>query len=417
MAESIARFSEKQLALLSWWCPDSPLSHYDAILCDGAVRSGKTLCMSISFFAWAFSAFHQERFALCGKTIGSLRRNVLDPVFPLLRDSGFRWQDRVSKNCIEMEYLGRKNQFFLFGGRDEGSAGLIQGLTLAGVFFDEAALMPRSFIEQALARCSRPASRFWFNCNPEGPSHWLYQEWILKANEKNACRLHFTMEDNPGLSDAIRKRYQSLYTGQFYERYVLGNWVQARGLVYPGFDPLLHVADPPDHLSNFTVSCDYGTINPTSMGLWGLAPDGVWFRVAEYYYDARKEGAPRTDEEHYRQLCSLAGDREVSRIIIDPSAASFIACIRREGRFHPVPAHNQVLDGIRKVASALQARRIRFAPCCTDSIREFAQYVWDDSSGSDRPKKEFDHAMDDIRYFVATALLQDDPFFTSAVPR
>ncbi len=392
------------------------MSRYDAILCDGAVRSGKTLSMAVSFFAWAFSAFEEERFALCGKTAGSLRRNLLEPVLGLLGECGFRWKDRVSRGCLEMEYRGRRNRFFLFGGRDEGSAALIQGMTLAGVLLDEAALMPRSFVEQALARCSRPGSRLWFNCNPEGPGHWLYQEWILRAEEKNACRLHFTMEDNPGLTEEIRRRYQALYSGQFYRRYVLGEWVQAQGLVYPMFDPEKHVAEPPAELGRFTIACDYGTINPTSMGLWGES-EGIWYRVAEYYYDARKEGRPRTDEEHYRALCALAGDREVRRVVVDPSAASFIACIRRGGRFLPAPARNQVLNGIRAVASALQQGRLRFAPSCKGALMEFSQYVWEEGGGEDRPRKEQDHAMDEIRYFVATVMEADAPFFAAAVRR
>lgn len=175
------------------------------------MRSGKTLCLGISFVAWACGNFHDRSFALCGKTIRSLRRNLVTTLLPALSESGFSCNFKVSENLIEIGCDKIRNRFYLLGGKDEGSAALIQGVTLAGVFFDEAALMPRSFVEQALARCSVIGSKFWFNCNPESPHHWFYREWILKAAEKNALYLHFTMRDNPSLTPAIRARYEPLF--------------------------------------------------------------------------------------------------------------------------------------------------------------------------------------------------------------
>lgn len=171
------RFSKKQLRLLNWWCEGSPDRGKDSIICDGAVRSGKTLCMSLSFVLWAFSEFSGESFAMAGKTVTSLRRNLVTPLISLLRDAGFTAEDSLSRNILTVTCKKRTNRFYLFGGRDEGSASLIQGVTLAGVLFDEVALMPRSFVEQALARCSVSKSRFWFNCNPDNPAHWFYREW------------------------------------------------------------------------------------------------------------------------------------------------------------------------------------------------------------------------------------------------
>lgn len=203
-------FSEKQLTVLTWWCPTSVHSGMDAIICDGAVRSGKTVCMSLSFISWAMSAFDGTAFAVCGKTIASLRRNVIRPMIPVLKELGFECSDKVSRNEIEISFGGKKNSFFLFGGKDEGSASLIQGMTLGGVLLDEVALMPRSFVEQALARCSLDGSKFWFNCNPENPLHWFHEEWIKKHIEKNCLYIHFRMEDNPSLTPEILKRYRSL---------------------------------------------------------------------------------------------------------------------------------------------------------------------------------------------------------------
>ena len=411
-------FSEKQLIALSWWHPDSPYSTYDGIICDGAVRSGKTTCMSISFVAWAFYSFDDTSFAVCGKTITSLRRNIITELLPRLRGLGFECREKYSQNMVEITLDDRTNRFYLFGGRDEGSASLIQGMTLGGVLLDEVALMPRSFVEQALARCSLSGSKFWFNCNPENPRHWFYTEWIKKAKEKNCLYLHFLMSDNPSLSDHIRQRYESLYSGAFYERFVLGKWVAVDGLVYPFFNEKEHTtSDLPENCSQYYISCDYGTVNPASFGLWGYY-NGIWYRLKEFYHDSKAKGFQMTDKEYYDNLVALAGDKRVEAVIVDPSAASFMECIRREGKFRVIPAKNQVSDGIRQVSEKLKQKKIIIGSSCTDTIREFSMYRWDCNSVHDTPKKEYDHAMDDIRYFVATALkTTDSSFFALSVER
>ena len=376
------------------------------------MRSGKTLCLSLSFVAWAFSTFREGSFALCGKTLSSLKRNMVRPLCSVLRELGVGCKVTESRHEITMEQEGKRLIFYLFGGRDESSASLIQGMTLSGVLFDEVALMPRSFVEQALARCSVEGSKFWFNCNPEHPHHWFYEEWIQKKTLKNALYLHFTMEDNPSLTPAIRQRYESLYSGTFYDRFIKGEWVAAEGLVYPMFCEERHVEEPPeDPAERWVISCDYGTTNPASFGLWGLW-EGIWYRVAEYYYDSKKQGEQKTDEEYYEALEALAGSRPVERVICDPSAASFLACVRRHGRFHAVAARNDVGDGIRRVASALGRDRLRFSVTCRDTLREFSLYRWEEGS-DDRPRKENDHAMDDIRYFVSTVLESEETSFAA----
>ena len=209
-------FSPKQRTVLSWWVPGSPDRDREAIVCDGAVRSGKTLAMGLSFFLWASACYSGARFGVCGKTIASLRRNVLSEILPKLEALGAKWKEKRTDNLLTVKFRGRENQFYVFGGRDESSASLIQGITFAGVLLDEVALMPRSFVEQACARCSVAGSRLWFNCNPAGPGHWFYRTWILEAEKRNCLRLHFTMEDNPGLSDAMRRRYERRFQGAFY---------------------------------------------------------------------------------------------------------------------------------------------------------------------------------------------------------
>ena len=399
-------FSEKQRRVLTWWRPDSPDRGMQAIICDGAVRSGKTLCTGLSFFCWAMRSFQNRNFALCGRTIQSVRRNLLSELMPLLEGMGFRCVEKVSKNVIQVRLGGRKNTFYLFGGKDEGSAALIQGVTLAGALLDEAALMPRSFVEQTAARCSVSGSRLWFSCNPESPAHWFYQEWVLKAEEKKALRLQFTMDDNPGLSKEVRERYASTFQGAFYRRFVLGEWAAAEGLVYDFFDQGFVQETPEGPFQEWYVSVDYGTANPTSMGLWGRK-NGVWYRVDEYYYDGRAERKQKTDEEYAGDLARLAGGRPVRAVIADPSAASFRETLRRKG-WRVRKADNQVVSGIRLTAQLLKSGGIVICRGCGNAIREFSLYRWDDRApGQDQVRKEHDHAMDEIRYFAATVAAKE----------
>ena len=388
------------LAMTRWNRPG--LTEFDGILCDGAVRSGKTLSMVVGFFLWSMGSFSGKTFAICGKTVGSLRRNIIGNLEDWLGELFYIREHRSENKLVVTDTTGRENTYYLFGGRDESSCKLIQGITLAGVLLDEAALMPKSFAEQACARCSEPGSKLWFNCNPEGPEHWLYKEWVRKAKEKNLLRLHFTMDDNPALSDEIRQRYENLYTGVFYRRFILGQWCMAEGLVY-AFDPELHVGEPKECTGRFYISADYGTRNPFSAGLWQVSGGKAW-RIREFYHSGRDTGRMLTDEDYCDALESLAGNLPVEQVVVDPSAASFIAAIRRRGRFSVRKAKNDVLPGIRLVATLLKAGLLQFSPQCKDTIREFQLYRWEDAGEKDSVVKENDHAMDDIRYFCASIL-------------
>ncbi len=405
-------FSPKQKTVLTWWTAGSPYNRREAIVCDGAVRSGKTLAMGLGFFLWAMSCFNGRRFGVCGKTISSLRRNVLSEILPKLQALGAKWREKRSENLVTVQFLGRENQFYVFGGRDESSASLIQGITFAGILLDEVALMPRSFVEQACARCSVTGSRLWFNCNPAGPGHWFYKTWILEAEERNCLRLHFTMEDNPSLTPQIRQRYQRLYNGVFYRRFILGQWAQAEGRVYDFFEPDMVQSVPAGRFEKWYISCDYGTVNPTSMGLWGLQR-GVWYRVQEFYFSSRSEMRQMTDGEYEVELGRLAGDRPITAVVVDPSAASFMEVLRRK-RWRVVKAVNDVLSGIRLTSEKLKSGEIVICDTCGDCLREMDEYVWDLQSGAkDRVVKEHDHAMDDMRYFVSTVLGKQDSGFSA----
>lgn len=397
-------FSRKQKQVLTWWCPSSPVKDKDGIIADGAIRSGKTLCMSLSYVLWAMESFNQQNFGMAGKTIGSFRRNVLFWLKLMLKSRGYQVVDHRSDNLIAVSKGDTQNFFYIFGGKDERSQDLIQGITLAGMFFDEVALMPESFVNQATGRCSVTGSKFWFNCNPNSPRHWFKVNWIDKCEEKHIIYLHFTMDDNLSLSEKIKERYRSMYVGVFFKRYILGLWCVAEGLVYSMFDEEKHVTD--EHMSGaleYIVSIDYGTVNPFSAGLWAFDGKNSQ-REAELYYNSREVGKRVDDEAYYKMLKELIGDRKVSCIIIDPSAASFIEVIKKYGEYTVRKADNDVLDGIRVVTTMLNKGLLKIYKDCTSCINEFGLYCWDEEKNNDTVIKENDHAMDDTRYYVYTFL-------------
>lgn len=380
-----------------------PYSKYDAIICDGAVRSGKTSIMMWAFVRWAMENFSGQRFGICGKTVDSCSKNIIVPFTAMtLAKEKYTMRWRRSEKILEVRRGTTTNWFEVFGGKDESSAALIQGRTLAGVLLDEVALMPRSFAEQALARCSVDGNKKWFSCNPESPQHWFYLEWIKKHDKRNALYLHFTMRDNPGLTEKVIEQYESMFSGVFYDRFIRGLWVVAEGLVYPMFDER-NITDEVPESGEYYMSCDYGTLNPFSAGLW-CWNGKVATRVREYYYSGRDERSNKTDEEYYIELEKLAGDLPVKSVVIDPSAASFIEVIRRHKRFRVQKAVNDVIPGIATTARYIQDGTIKVYRSCKDAIREFGLYRWDEKSTEDKPIKENDHAMDDIRYFTMTIL-------------
>lgn len=287
-------FSEKQCKVLTWWCEWSPVKDLYGIIADGAIRAGKTLSMSLSFILWAMHTFDAHNFAMCGKTIGSFRRNVLNTLKLVLRVRGYKAEDRRSDNLLIVRKKGRENYFYIFGGRDERSQDLIQGITLAGIFFDEVALMPESFVNQGVARCSVEGSKYWFNCNPEGPKHWFRTEWILKSKEKGLLYLHFVMDDNPSLSEKKKAQYRALYTGLFFRRYILGLWAIAEGLIYQQFAeaPETFILDTEPSIKYAVVGVDFGgSRSAHSFTLTGYTEHyrsvGV---IDEYYHDNIKDG-------------------------------------------------------------------------------------------------------------------------------
>ena len=404
-------FSKKQRKVLNWWCDSSPVKDKDGIIADGAIRSGKTVSMSLSFVLWAMCTFNNQNFGMCGKTIGSFRRNVLFWLKLMVRSRGYKVTDHRADNLVVISKGDVENYFYIFGGKDERSQDLIQGITLAGVFFDEVALMPESFVNQATGRCSVTGSKYWFNCNPDGPFHWFKINWIDKLIEKNLLYLHFTMDDNLSLSEEIKARYRSMYTGVFFKRYILGLWCVAEGIIYDMFDAAKHVVKTIGQLfDTYYVSCDYGTQNATVFLLWAKQLDGKWIAIREYYYSGRDEDKQKTDSEYADDLKEWLDGIKPKKIVVDPAAASFIAELKKRG-YHVKKAINDVLDGIRYVGTLLNQGQIGIHESCVNTIKEFNSYTWDAKAavrGEDKPVKQHDHAMDALRYFCYTITRKPD---------
>lgn len=396
--------SPKQKKILAF-----PYSKFDHIICDGAVRSGKTSIMMVSFVRWAMENFDRQRFGICGKTVSSAIENIIEPFMAMSytkKHYTIKWNR--SSHILTVTCGNRKNIFEVFGGKDESSFALIQGRTLAGVLLDEVVLMPESFVNQALARCSVGGARFWFSCNPGSPLHWFKEKWIDRADELNALYIHFAMTDNPSLSEETLERYNKIYTGVFYQRYVLGEWVLAEGLIYPNYKNAIVDKIPNITPVRYALSIDYGTMNAFAVLLWKKI-DNVWYATNEYYYSGRNEEKTKTDAQYMDDIEKFTADISKPIItIIDPSAASFNAALRQNGNFPVRKADNDVLAGIQNTAVAMETGKIKILSSLKAWQREVQTYVWDNESEDDRPLKENDHLMDAMRYFVRSMRLVSD---------
>lgn len=405
-------FSPKQLLAMYWWA-NPEYNHCSGIIADGAVRSGKTISLSFGFLIWAMANYNGHTFGMCGKTIQSFYRNVGGNLMKMAFSLGFQCQYYKSDNLLVVWSKDGKitNQFYIFGGKDEGSQDLIQGITLAGLLLDEVTLMPESFVNQALARCSVTGAKIWMNCNPEGTQHYIKKRFVDNFNALRFLYLHFTMDDNWTLSEERRAFYKRQYTGLFYRRYILGEWCLASGLVMSAFDPETMVYDEDDEETNYTVSFtagDYGTTNPTAFVWLCYNSRRNTFDVRdEYYYSSRDTEQQKSDREYCEDLYAWTKGKEIQRAYIDPSAASFAVALKQAHVFARLEkANNDVLDGIRWTNSLFSLGLIRINRKCKNLIRELGLYSWDDEksekTGIDTVLKISDHAVDALRYACMT---------------
>jgi len=408
-AFELKSYSNKQLRLLAWWAPGSPVRNQEMIIAEGAIRSGKTVAMIDSFITWSLETHRNQSFIIAGKTAGALKRNVLKPLFAILAHKQIAYRYNRSENFIRIG----SNTYYCFGASTEASQDVVQGLTAAGCYADEVALMPKSFVDQMIGRCSVEGRRFFMNCNPEGPFHWFKEEFIDNAETKRAYVLHFDMDDNLTLSERIKEGYRRMFTGVFYKRYILGLWAQAEGVIYDMFSDEKHIVKTINRdYQEYYVSVDYGTQNPTTFGLWGRVGK-TWFKVKEYHYDGRKEGKQKTAVQYSKDLREFC-DGLNPYIIVDPSATAFIAQLEEDG-FFILRGVNDVLEGIINVGIALHSGFVKFNDICKNTFKEFNSYVWDEKAlkrGEDKPTKLNDHHMDADRYFINTILFGPGAFFS-----
>ena len=238
-------FSKQQRKLMHWWRPGLTSSENDFVIADGAIRSGKTIAMIIGFLTWSQEMHKGESFVLAGKTMGALKKNVIKPMLQILEAWG--WPYEYVRSGSEPHVDIGSNTYYLFGANTEAAQDSLQGLTAAGAYLDEAALFPQSFIDQAIGRCSVTGAKIWMNCNPEGPHHYIREEFLLKIKEKKVYHLHFMMTDNLSLSPKVIARYKRAWPhgSVFYKRFILGRWVSADGLIYQQFA---------DHVSDYVVT-------------------------------------------------------------------------------------------------------------------------------------------------------------------
>ena len=367
----------------------------------GAVRSGKSYCQvsyCIPNRLMERKGYRGLRVIL-GATRANIERNILQP----MRDI---YGDGVATSINSQNFariLGEK--VYCIGADNVRQVAKIRGSEIAYCAIDEATDINEEVFEMLKSRLSLPWSCCDATTNPSFPTHFFKQFLDSAENGVDIYCQNYTIYDNPFLPADYVHALETEYAGTvWFDRYILGNWTLAEGLIYPNYINVL--GDVPNRKPiRQILSVDYGTQNAFSAGLWG---DYVteWWREREYYYSGRESGVQKTDEEYANDIDRFTdgiGDSvNKLKVIIDPSAASFIALLRKRGKYHVIPADNDVMDGIRETASAMQTGKFRVSNTCKNWIREVQGYIWDDSPIEDRPVKVNDHAMDDTRYFVKT---------------
>lgn len=388
-------YTQKQRNLMSLW-QKNKLKRLN--LLEGSVSSGKTW---ISLVLWAFWVKTMPNnpdslYLMSARSLTTLKRNCLLLLQSLVGEKNFTFSTTSKEGYL----FGR--HILLEGADNIQSEAKIRGLTLQGAYCDEVTKLNRDFFIMLLSRLRKPGAKLIGTTNPDAPGHWLKEEYIDRQDEIDMLVLKFLIDDNTTLPADYIENIKKEYTGVFYERFILGNWVLAEGLIYPMFENAIE--EPPIEKSEQKVlSIDYGTMNAFACGLWEKFGN-IWYMTDEYYYSGREENNQKTDGQYADDLIGFLDKHKIDKpkTIIDPSAASFIAELRRRKRFRVIPADNNVLDGIRDTASAMKKGLIKISPKCKAWKKEVQGYVWDESSAEDRPLKVADHLQDSVRYFVNT---------------
>lgn len=408
------KLSAKQKQVFKWCYKDD----YRAIICDGAVRSGKTICMITSFILWAMYEFNNAVFGICGKTVRSAERNIIVPLQSIVDITHYyKLTYTRSVNLLTIEGNGKKNSFYIFGGKDESSYELIQGITLSGVFLDEVVLMPRSFVEQALARTlSVENAKLWFNCNPDTQMHWFLLEWINKSEQKKALHLHFAMEDNPILTAQQIENAKSMYEGIFYRKYVLGEWVNAEGIIFTAFDRKKNIISENDIKSMkficFTSGLDTAYSSKSedtiAMTFAGITDNGKYVMLSEKVLNNKGRKIPFAPSdialkyaeflENCRFKYGFARD-----VFIDSADSATITELYKMKRqtgsiynFNPAWKKTKIIDRLSLMSGWLATGNYLINAECTEHIAELERYSWSDKENI--PEDRNDHTINSSQY-------------------
>lgn len=429
-------FSDKQLKILTWWCDNSPVKDMDGIIADGAVRSGKSVVMAAAFINWAMERFNERDFALCGKTISSLRRNVINTLKQQIISLKFEFEEKRTENLIIITNSKHTNYFYLFGGKDESSQDLIQGMTLAGVLFDEVALMPQSFVAQAEARCSVEGSKLWYNCNPKGPKHYFKVEYIDRVKDKRLIYLHFTMDDNLTLSEHTKERYRRMFSFNdvFYKRNILGLWVTAEGRVYISFDEKSNVINVNDWYARdkngkythpvrkrimlCTVGVDFGGNKSSTAFTCSAFTRGFRETVVVKEKRIKEEITPKQLDKMFVEWLqeTLTEYPMMHECYCDSAEQVLIRGLKMAvlNAKLPVAVKNarkgEIIDRIRFGVSMFAQHRFYIISNCTETIQAYMDAVWDEKKEDVR----LDDGTTNIDTLDATEYSQE-PFMSTMI--
>lgn len=404
-------YTKKQRRLMSLWQTNS-LKRINIL--EGSVSSGKTW---ISLVLWAFWVHEMpdtpdSLYLMSAKSLTALKRNCLLLLQSLVGEDNFQFSITAKEGWL----FGR--HILLEGANDAQAESKIRGLTLQGAYCDEVTKLPQDFFVMLLSRLRKRGAKLFCTTNPDSPSHWLKKDYLDRRDELDILVMKFLLDDNTTLPKEYVENVKKEYTGVFYDRFILGLWVLAEGIIYPMYKNAIVDGLPIEDgevvpATAYTVSIDYGTMNAFSAILWSKR-NGIWYAEREYYYSGRETGVQKTDSEYYDNLNKWIKDiadmypmGQKIQTIIDPSAASFIALLKKSKWAKVRQADNAVLDGIRETATAMQTGRIKILRSAMPNwIKEAGGYVWDskkaEKTGEEAPVKIDDHAMDATRYFIKT---------------
>lgn len=384
----------------------------------GAVRSGKSYVDTAYIIPSRLRAVagKQGLSVILGVSRDTIERNVLEPM-------------REIYTSTLVSHINNKNQAYIcgewvycLGAEKVSQVAKIQGSSIKYCYGDEVAKWNKEIFEMLKSRLDKPYSCFDGSLNPEGPNHWLKK--FLDNEGLDQYIQHYIIDDNPFLPVDYVDNLKREYTGTvYYDRYILGKWALAEGLIYPMYANAIVDEVPDDEVLEYCVSMDYGTMNAFAMLLWERHSDGIWYATRGYYYSGRDTGVQKTDLEYLTDIEKILSDivtaiRNTNSdltdsyigslklpVIIDPSAASFIALLKKTDWAKVISADNAVLDGIRDTASCIYNNKIKILSSIPEWKKEVEGYVWDEKETEDKPIKVNDHFMDATRYFVKTKKL------------